>query len=151
LRAGVSHQLRAAARASVRAAGRPEHLVVVFSNWRTDPVAALLDQVAHAVNDAIVGSKPLPSVRSSELITGLSEWTEWLGCWLLVVLDQFEEYFLYHPDPGASDFEVQLPAAIRRPGLRANFLISLREDTLAQLDRFKGRIPSLFDNYLRLE
>ena len=32
-----------------------------------------------------------------------------------------------------------------------NFLISIREDALAQLDRFKGRIPTLFDNYLRIE
>ena len=28
---------------------------------------------------------------------------------------------------------------------------SIREDALAKLDRFKGRIPNLFDNYLRIE
>ncbi len=27
----------------------------------------------------------------------------------------------------------------------------MREDSLAKLDRFKGRIPCLFDNYLRIE
>ena len=31
------------------------------------------------------------------------------------------------------------------------FLIALRDDALAGLDRFKGRIPDLFDNYLRLD
>jgi hypothetical protein len=40
---------------------------------------------------------------------------------------------------------------VNRPDLRVSFLISLREDALAKLDRFKGRIPSLFDNYLRLD
>ena len=34
--------------------------------------------------------------------------------------------------------------------LPVNVLLSIREDALAGLDRFKGRIPHLFDNYLRL-
>ena len=33
----------------------------------------------------------------------------------------------------------------------ANFLISIREDVLAKLDIFKGPIPNLFANYLRVE
>ena len=32
-----------------------------------------------------------------------------------------------------------------------NVLIALREDALAGLDRFKGRVPHLFENYLRLK
>jgi tetratricopeptide (TPR) repeat protein len=32
-----------------------------------------------------------------------------------------------------------------------SFLIAIREDALAKLDRFEGRIPILFDNYLRIE
>src|SRR5439155_18907931 len=35
--------------------------------------------------------------------------------------------------------------------LRASFLLSIREDALAKLDRFKSRIPNVFGNYLRLE
>lgn len=35
--------------------------------------------------------------------------------------------------------------------MRANFLISIREDALASLDRFKAGIPGLFDNFLRVE
>ena len=39
-----------------------------------------------------------------------------------------------------------------RADLRANFLVSIREDAYTQLDRFKGRIPNLFgSNYPRLE
>ena len=39
---------------------------------------------------------------------------------------------------------------MNRP-LRVNVLLSLREDTLARLDRFKARIPNLFGNCLRLD
>jgi hypothetical protein len=35
--------------------------------------------------------------------------------------------------------------------LRVSFLVSIREDALAKLDRFEGRIPNLFNNYLRVE
>jgi len=36
-------------------------------------------------------------------------------------------------------------------GLQAYFLLSLRDDSLAALDRFKTRIPNLFANALRLD
>ena len=39
---------------------------------------------------------------------------------------------------------------MNRP-LRVNVLLSLREDTLARLDRLKGPIPNLFANVLRLD
>ena len=42
------------------------------------------------------------------------------------------------------------PLSLARP-LRVNVLISLREDALAKLDRFAGRIPGLFANTLRLD
>ena len=40
---------------------------------------------------------------------------------------------------------------MNRSNLRANFLISIREDALAKLDRFKVHIPGLFDNCPRIE
>ena len=71
---------------------------------------------------------------------------------MLVILDQFEEYFIYHGEETVEDepFARQLAAAINRPNLAASFLVSLRDDALARLDRFKARIPRLFSNYLRL-
>lgn len=39
------------------------------------------------------------------------------------------------------------PPHARPPG---HFLLSLRDDALAELDRYQGRIPALFGNYLRL-
>ena len=72
---------------------------------------------------------------------------------LLVVLDQFEDYFLYHPDEDGDGHlrASSSPRLVNEPNLRVNFLLSLREDAWAKLDRFEGRIPALFANYVRVE
>lgn len=68
------------------------------------------------------------------------------------ILDQFEEYFLYHPPAqSAEDFDAEFARAVNRPEIRANFLLSVREDGLSKLDRFQGRIPNLLGNMLRLD
>ncbi len=69
-----------------------------------------------------------------------------------LILDQFEEYFVYHSaadedEPGT--LLRDLPELLRRS--RVNVLIALREDSLARLDAFKARIPSVFANQVRLE
>ena len=48
-------------------------------------------------------------------------------------------------------FEHELAAALAaaRPGSTSS--LSLREDALAKLDRFKASIPGILDNYLRLD
>ncbi|MDD1620427.1 MAG: WD40 repeat domain-containing protein [Methylococcaceae bacterium] len=71
---------------------------------------------------------------------------------ILVLFDQFEEYFLYHPkssDPAS--FEAQFARAINREDVCAGFLIALREDSLWKLDRFRERIPNLLSNRLILK
>lgn len=67
----------------------------------------------------------------------------------MVILDQFEEYSLYHPENDA--FADQFPGSIAPGDLSVSFLVSLREDALAKLDRFKGRIPTLWDSYRRID
>jgi hypothetical protein len=63
-----------------------------------------------------------------------------------LILDQFEEYFVYHP---AGPLRDELPVLLDRP--RVHVLISLREDALAQLDAFQTGIPNVFANRLRLD
>ncbi len=71
---------------------------------------------------------------------------------LLVVLDQFEDYFLYHPaEDGEGTFAVEFPRLVNELNLRVNFVLSLREDAWAKLDQFEGQIPTLFANYIRVE
>jgi WD40 repeat protein len=66
-----------------------------------------------------------------------------------LMLDQFEEFFLYHE--ADRTFVQQLADVLRRPDLRVNVLIGIREDALALLDAFKSVIPNLLSNRLRLE
>jgi WD40 repeat protein len=62
-----------------------------------------------------------------------------------LILDQFEEYFLYHAE---GPLHTQLPALLEQP--RVHVLVALREDALARLDAFQARIPNVFANRLRL-
>ena len=75
-----------------------------------------------------------------------------VGGEVVVLLDGLEEEFLYHGgDERPGSFLDEFSEAATRPGLRASFLLAVREDALAKLDRFKSRIPNVFGNYLRLE
>ena len=151
LRAGVGHHLAEQARGSRATRGAPEVAFVVFSQWSDDPMTRLVPAVREAVARATGREPPLPA-RPGRLADTFAAWAEQVGGELLIVLDQFEEYFLYHAtEDGAGTFAVEFPELLKAPGLRTNFLVSIREDAVARLDRFKGRIPNLFDNYLRLE
>ena len=132
LRAGVAHALRSV----------PDAEVVTFSAWPVEPLDGLKEAIADVAGLEDT-DQSLP-----ELLADAAEAT---GGDVYVILDQFEEYFLYH-DPEADDpLADELAEAVRRPGLRANFLLGVREDALAKLDAFKGRIPALFSNSLRLD
>ena len=159
LRAGVAKHIEELARENVERGRPPRVVAVVFpeddaderlSSWRDEPVASLAKAIERAV--AELGVEVDPPSADQPLADLLSAWTELLGSDLLLILDQFEEYLLYHEEEGGEGtLARELPAALARRGLRASFLISIREDALARLDRFKTSIPNLLDNYLRVE
>jgi WD40 repeat protein len=124
LRAGVAYRLRQ----------EREAAVLVFSTWTGDPVASLIE--------AAGGSGP-------SLVDALADAANRAGGDLYVILDQFEECFLYHR--GGGMFSRELAELFRRTGLRVNVLIGIREDSLARLDTLKGSIPNFLANRLRLE
>ena len=129
LRAAVARRLRELPEAP---------LVVVFSRWSEDPASALTEAVAGANGNR--ATSPLAALEHAQA-----------GQDVYLVLDQAEEYFLYHADDaGPGSFAEALPGVLAAP-LRVNVLVSLREDSLAKLDRFTGRIPGLFANTLRLD
>jgi flagellar motor protein MotB len=153
LHAGVIHDLRRQALQNFNDFGAPEFAVVAMSLWSGDPIASIevaVHEGALAALGAGAGAGAAPA--SGDLVQTLRTWGERLNGELLVVLDQFEEYFLYHHGSAADErFITQFSRAVTDVSVPARFLISLREDALAQLDRFKGHIPGLFDNYLRID
>jgi WD40 repeat protein len=124
LRAGVAHRLRR----------EQEVEVAVFSTWTGDPVKSLIEAVA--------GS-------GDSLADALGEAASYAGGDIYLILDQFEECFLYHRRGGR--FATELAEVVCRPGLRVNVLLGMREDSLARLDALKASIPNLLANRLRLE
>ncbi|MCI0697167.1 ATP-binding protein [candidate division KSB1 bacterium] len=135
--AGVINQLRQ----------RNDLLVIFFNTWQIDPLGALKDAVIDAASNITGESSPL--LDSASLAEYLTTSVSRLRRRLMLIFDQFEEYFLYHPRGDA--FAAEFSEAVTRADIPVSFLISIREDALAKLDHFEGRIPCLFDNYLRLE
>jgi hypothetical protein len=130
---------------------------VVLRGWQSDPLGGIKETVAVELYASARGDRALRSKfqdvvlkhEMQSLREFLATCHEVSGRRLMVILDQFEEYSLYYPDDEA--FGEQFPKAIVSGDLSVSFLVSLREDALAKLDRFKGRIPALWDSYRRIE
>jgi WD40 repeat protein len=157
LRAGVVYPLRQMAKQNLEKYGTPEFAVIYFNSWRDDPLMGLLQQVKADITRLLGDIQLEPVPQSGQLDQILETWVDRIGgeeggAELFIILDQVEEYFLYHPQSNGDDpFAIEFSRSLNRPDLRVNFLISIREDCYINLDRFKGRIPNLFNNYLRLE
>jgi hypothetical protein len=138
LRAGVVHSMR-------KLTDLDPVAVAYFSSWAGDPLGGIEEAARGALAEAFGGD---PGDAAGDLADRLDAWTAALGCELCLVLDQFEELFLYHEEGGLLE---ALPELVTRPGLRVNVVLGIRDDELAKLDIFKARIPGLFSNYLRLD
>jgi hypothetical protein len=140
---GKSSLVHAGATPRLRAAGDLE--LIVFSDWRGNAAVSLANALRGAVGLDVAGD-------DGRLAPTIAACAERSGRDLVVVLDQFEEYFVYHPDGEGDDpFAPEFSRAVARADLPVSFLIAIRDDALARLERFKGGIPGLFDTYLRLD
>ena len=150
LRAGVAWRLRQHARTAPR--GAVMDLPVVFNYWKDDPVRDLIAEIAAAVGPFLPGGAAagLPTERLDQAIEAAAAAAD---AGLLVILDQFEEYFVYCSHKTTPErFTDELARCINRANLPANFLISIREDAYAGLgDLFKGRIANVYGNYLHID
>jgi WD40 repeat protein len=149
LYAGVARRIHTVAQEALEDEDRPRIGLVIFKEWHDDAVEALGQAARRAVETVLPNTELADPPADATLADVLQHWSSELGGRLLIVLDQFEEYFLY-AKPG-DRFVEELPQALSRGEVRANILLSIREDALARLDVFKGRIPYLFDNYLRID
>jgi WD40 repeat protein len=132
---GKSSILRAGVARDLRIAAEPP-LVVVSDSWNEPPDEALAAAIA-----AAAGIEPAPLSETIDVAAALHRE-------IYVLLDQVEEYFVYHgTDPALG---VVLAELVGRPELRVHVLIGIREDALARLDAFKAHVPGLLTNRLRL-
>ena len=150
LRAGVSARIRQLAARSIDERGSARYVPVVFSSWRDDPTAGLIAAIEAGVRPLLDDEEELSLPRDA-LEHAIERVTRSVDATPLLILDQFEEHFLYAPD-GDDGFDDDLARCVSRRDLRANFLISVREDAYSQIGpRFKARIPDVYGNYLHLD
>ena len=152
LRAGVAWRLHRLAD-DMFARGRPVRSIpVVFSSWKDDPTTELATAVGAAVRPYLANGG-MPARAGGPLDEVIDAAADAASAGLLIMLDQFEEYFLYRSrEPVPERFADELARCVNRTDLRANFLIAIREDAYAELgDLFKGRITNVYGNYLHID
>jgi WD40 repeat protein len=146
LRAGVINHLRR------RSASTPrESVVVMFEDWSDEH---LTKKISNKINEELerIGIEKRPDPENKSFGDCCQEWAECVGN-LFVVLDHFEDYLGCHPriecEPDSFDFEFS--NAISTRGLAINFLVAIRDDLLAGLDRYRRAMGNLYSNLVRLE
>jgi hypothetical protein len=140
LRAGVVHRVRQQGSRG-RSARMPAPTVIVHDEWAGEAGEALARRVAE-LDD---GGDAQPA-----LDVAFERWAAQRRGLLLVILDQFEEYLQLHNASEGDSFDRLFVRTAGRDDLPVHFLLSLRDDALAELDRYQGRVPALFGNRLRL-
>jgi WD40 repeat protein len=141
LRAGVANDLRSDL----------DYAVIIFDSWQGDPLASL-DAAVQQKMEEILGHSPKDKGSSNGgLVARLESYARSVDRTLLIALDQFEAYFQYHPsDTDEAGFAAQFPSLVNRKELPVHLLLSLRDDSLWVLDRFKSEVPALWDNRLSI-
>lgn len=146
---GKSSLLQAAVIPHLQAVDGENLTVICNTDWVSEPLARLREMIEAA------GLLPNGTRLEGETLT---EWLEFCGLFvrrppLVLILDQFEEFFRYQRHAAAfRPFIEQLAAVITDSRLPVSVVISMREDFAMELNAFKPQLPTLlFENFYRLE
>ena len=122
-------------------------VAVIFDRWDSEPLPALMARIVHTLRSkSMRTAAPLPF-----LTDGLTAWDEALGVRVFIILDGFEQYLRAPFDRvGIAEFDEEFVRAVNTPRLAAHFLLSVRDDAEALLNRFRGRIIGFGDAFVRL-
>lgn len=128
---------------------QPDVTAIVFRSWQSKEFE---QQLKTELATAIAAKTEERFDASLPLDRCLDEAARLTGGTIAVVFDQFEEYMLYHTPQSAQgkSFDTAFARAVNRSQSEVNFLIGIREDALARLDRFRQYIPDLLSNRQQL-
>src|SRR5580700_7192192 len=122
LRAGVVRRLRAMAEHNLAEHGRPEIAVAIFNAWHDEPLERMHDVIETAIKQSLPDQVVSPRIEPDTLVSLIRRWTDAISGELFIVLDQFEEYFLYHPyETGVHTFAEEFVRAVTESDLRVSF------------------------------
>lgn len=126
--------------------------VVYYNDWVAPPVQGLQAAIRAAL---IARYDALPNTDNANLEAFFRAITPNTSHPLVIILDQFEEFFRYRFIHHAADFQPfidQLTEVILAAELKVSLVFSMREDFALELNAFKPHLPNpLFSNYYRLE
>ena len=140
LGAALPQALRATLRRAAQAASRVPLRLLNFRRWHPG-FETRLGRAAAA---------KLGAPKDSSLFDAVAGWNRAEKAPVILVLDQFEEFLLYNPDPTATEFVSDLAGIIADPELDAHVLLSLREDSIASLDALRAVIPGILSSPVQL-
>lgn len=133
-----------------------ENLDAVYcNNWAGNPMVS----IRAATLTALAARKRIPAEAMSTELSALplprffSLCSHFSRQPLIIVLDQFEEFFHYHRSaPQFNDYKEQLVQLIGDESIAVSIVISMREDFALSLNAFKPELPTiLFNKFYRLE
>lgn len=130
-----------------------ENLVVVYhSDWVSEPVQTVKAAVLKALQTKEAFPKDL-ELAEEDLHGLLSLACVFVRPPLVLILDQFEEFFRYQRATCSfNEFIDQLVAVLADKSLAVSLVFSMREDFALELNAFKNKLPTLlFENFYRLE
>jgi len=140
LGAALPQAMRATLRRAAEATQRTPFRLLHFRRWHPGFETRLYRAAA----------AKLAASGDSSLATAVRGWGEEQKAPMILVLDQFEEFLLYHPRPTETDFVQNLATVVADPDIEARVLLSVREDSLASLDALRAVIPGILSSPVQL-
>ncbi|MGE5344098.1 MAG: HEAT repeat domain-containing protein [Candidatus Omnitrophota bacterium] len=127
--------------------------VVYYIDWVSDPIAELKNITVKTLQDRrkkSFGFEADPDIALKDFFQVCATFS---SDPLVIILDQFEEFFQYQKyKDGYIHFIEQFSACVKDRLTPVVFVISMREDFALELNAFKDYLSSLlFENYFRLE
>ena len=122
------------------------HLTCIIRSF-TDPLQHMQRMVRRLVTENGAGGFDEDGVSLQELLR-----RNWPGSAprIVVMLDQFEEFFLLLDEPGREAFVEELAVIMEDDALPLQFVFVMREDMLAEMSRLKPAVPEIFHHEYRL-
>jgi HEAT repeat protein len=153
---GKSSLLRAAVLPELKQMKKESLDVVYYSDWVSDPLENLKKETVAVLRTQKRVGEDYPVYRKDEGIS-LKKFFRLCATFasepLVVILDQFEEFFQYRRyKENFMRFIEEFSECVKDRETQVVFLISMREDFALELNAFKNYLPTiLFENYFRLE
>lgn len=126
-----------------------ENLSVIYHNdWVLNPIDSLKQSIINSIKE-----QNIPLKEQQTLPELLAFCTLFTRHPLVIILDQFEEFFRYQKQGEQfHEFIDQITTLVINTQIPLSLVISMREDFALELDAFKPKLPTLlFENYYRID